>query len=217
MLERTTSPAPCPNAAMKRVLQACSPHIHPYRWLVVNSMVLIWSLTLIIQIWTANYNNFANEDITEVEYEYLIYNFSVCFIWLVEVSFNVLDHKGYFEEVAEQLEFGEEGLLSQSTITGELRSTKSKNEVIAIYIELVLAVLFFIDSTSVALLHTRHEVHRQAEGMTFDVCINMLAYSYLIYRQYVDYRTTHNNNGNEQQLEEDTAEDNEEQVNREVV
>ena len=213
MLERTTTPAPCPNAAMKRVLQACSPHMHPYRWLVVNSMVLIWSLTLIIQIWTANYNNFANEDITEVEYEYLIYNFSVCFIWLVEVSFNVLDHKGYFEEVAEQ----EEGLLSQSLTTGE-RSTKSKNEVFAIYIELVLAVLFFIDSTSVALLHTRHEVHRQAEGMTFDVCINMLAYSYLIYRQYADYRTTHNNDGNEQQLlEEDTAEDNEEQVNRGVV
>ena len=211
MLERTTTPAPCPNAAMKSVLRACSPHIHPYRWLVVNSMVLIWSLTLIIQIWTANYNNFANEDITEVEYEYLIYNFSVCFIWLVEVSFNVLDHKGYFEEVGE-----EEGLLSQSTYTTE-RRTKSKNEVIAIYIELVLAVLFFIDSTSVALLHTRHEVHRQAEGMTFDVCINMLAYSYLIYRQYADYRTTHNNNdGNEQQLEEDT-EDNEEQVNREVV
>jgi len=49
--------------------------------------------------------------------------------------------------------------------------------------------------------------------MTFDVCINMVAYSYLIYRQYVHYRTTNNNDENELK----DAIDNEEQVNREVV
>ena len=202
-LERTTIPAPCPSPAMKRALRACSPHIHPYRWFVVNSMVLIWSLVLIRQIYAANY---LADDITEVEYEYLLYNLCTCFIWLIEVLFNVLDHKGYSNS---EEQVGEESLL-QPTVSE--RKMKSKSEVIAIYIELVLAAIFFLDSTSVALLHTRHEIHRQATGMTFDVCINMVAYSYLIYRQYVHYRTTHNNDENEL---EDAK--NDEQVNREIV
>lgn len=203
-LERTTIPAPCPSPAMKGALRACSPHIHPYRWFVVNSMVLIWSLVLIRQIYAANY---LADDITEVEYEYLFYNLCTCSIWLIEVCFNFLDYKGYFKS-AEQV--GEESLL-QSTVSE--RKMKSKSEVIAIYIELVLAAIFFCDSASVALLHTRHEIHRQATGMTFDVCINMVAYSYLIYRQYVHYRTTNNNDENELK----DALDNEVQVNREVV
>ena len=168
-------------------------------------MVLIWSLVLIRQIYAANY---LADDITEVEYEYLLYNLCTCFIWLIEVCFNVLDYKGYFNS---EEQVGEESLL-QPTISE--RKTKSKSEVIAIYIELVLAAIFFLDSTSVALLHTRHEIHRQATGMTFDVCINMVAYSYLIYRQYVHYRTTHNNDENEL---EDAIVENDEQVNREIV
>ena len=187
---------------MKRVLRGCSPHIHPHRWIVVNSVVLIWSLILINRIRIAQYD--VNEQ-TEVEFEYLVYNFLTCGVWLIEVTFNVLDHKRYFDAEGT----GEESLLQPIE-----RRERSKNEVIAIYIELVLAALFFLDSTSVAFHLTRHQIHRQSEGMVVDVCINMLAYSYLIYRQYVDYRATHDG-----EQEEDLArsEEDEGQVNSEIV
>eukprot|EP00956_Cyclotella_meneghiniana_P026226 scaffold56180_cov77-Cyclotella_meneghiniana.AAC.7 len=69
-------------------------------------------------------------------------------LWVIEVLFNVLDHKGYFAPSASQ------------------------------------------DSAVVAVHLSREEIHREAQGMTIDICLNLLAYGYMVYRQFADMKTT---------------------------
>ena len=130
---------------------------------------------LLLGIWSITGGN--KEDRTEVEFQYLMYNFGTCAIWLVEVFFNVLDYKRYTEWEG----FGEESLLQPTQ-----KDERTKQEVIALWIEGALAVYFFIDSTCVFDDLHRKQIHRQAEGMTFDVFFNMAAYGYMIYRQRED-------------------------------
>ena len=162
------------------MLRNCSPHIHPHRWLGVNSIVLVWSLILMGRIWTTYYHSKE-----QVEFEYLVYNFGTCAVWLIEVTFNVLDHLDFFD-LEPRTGTGEESLLQPQTD----KRDKTKKEVAAIYIELILAAYFFIDSTSVAYHLSRKQIHREAKGMTLDVSLSMIAYTYLVYQQFIDYRST---------------------------
>lgn len=182
-----------PHARTKRLIRACSPHYHPYRWLVVNCIVHIWSILLLLGIWSIT-GNHEEEDRTTVEFDYLIYNFGTCAIWVVEVLFNILDYKRYTEWEG----FGEESLLRPTQ-----KDERTKKEVIALWIEGALAVYFFVDSTCVFGNLHRHQIHRQAEGMAYDVFLNMAAYAYMIYRQVIDYQDTGEGTGSEH--EEDDA------------
>uniref|UniRef100_A0A7S4JWV2 Uncharacterized protein n=1 Tax=Odontella aurita TaxID=265563 RepID=A0A7S4JWV2_9STRA len=174
-----------PHARRNRLIRACSPHYHPYRWLVVNCIVHVWSILLLLGIWSIT-GNHEEEDRATVEFYYLIYNFGTCTIWLVEVFFNVLDYK----RCTEWERFGEESLLQPTQ-----KDERTKKEVVALWIEVALAIYFFIDSTCVFDNLNRHQIHRQAEGMTYDVFLNMAAYAYMVYRQVVDYRATGQGNG----------------------
>jgi len=78
----------------------------------------------------------------------------------------------------------------------------------------ILAVYFFLDSMAVAVHLSRKQIHRQAEGMTFDVVLTAIAYSYIVYRQYVDWRS--NGQGGEQTEDAPTS-DIQEQVATEGV
>ena len=109
---------------------------------------------------------------------YLIYNFGTCVVWVAEVFFNVLDYKGYFDTWRE----GEASLLQPATE----RAEKTNTEMASIWIEVILALYFFIDSTTVAVHLSQEQIHREAQGMTIDVCINLAAYSFLVYRQISD-------------------------------
>lgn len=176
------------NMNTKRLLRGCSPHHHPHRWLFINSAILIWSFFLLLEILAITGSHDDNER-TEVEFQYLLYDFGTCAIWVIEVFFNVLDHKEYLEAGEEGA--GEESLLQPATE----RTERTRKEVTALWIEVVLAVFFFIDSTSVVYHLNRHQIHRQAEGMTFDVVLCVVAYLYMVYRQFVDWRTSGQNSG----------------------
>lgn len=167
-------PPRCPNAnTMQRCLRGCSSHIHPHRWGVVNIISLIWSLILGIQIWHAADTHIEGE-LSGVEREYIIWSFVTCAVWVVEVSFKVLDYRGYFDKVGE---FGESSLLQQPATE---RKEKTKNEIIGIWIEVVLAVYFFLDSTAIAVkLSNKKEVHKFASAMTLDVVIGVIGYGFL--------------------------------------
>lgn len=175
---------------MRSLLQACSPHHHPHRWLFVNGAIILWSAILLIRICNSAESKDADEK-SSVEFNYLIYNFGTCIVWLIEVSLNVLDHKGYFDSDGnEDNNPGEESLLQPTQ-----KAERTKREVVALWIEFALAAYFFIDSTTVAVHLTRMQIHRQAKGMTFDICINFAAYGFLVYRQLVDWRASRQNGG----------------------
>ena len=172
---------------MRSLLQNCSPHHHPYRWMFVNVVVLLWSMLLLARIINNTETNDANEK-GGIEYNYLLYNFATCIIWLIEVTFNVLDHKKYFDPTAGS---GGDTLLEQPSHTAS-RAERTKREVVALWIEFALAAYFFIDSTVVWHL-SREQIHREAKGMTVDVFVNIAGYAFLVYRQFVDWKTSGQN------------------------
>lgn len=175
---------------MKRLLRECSPHFHPHRWIAINCTILIWSTILLARIWKSTESQNDDEK-TRIEFSYLVYNFGTCVVWLNEVFFNVLDHKRYLDS---REGFGGEESLLQPIHKVE----RTKNEVIALWIEVALAAYFFVDSTSIAVHLSRKQIHREAKGMTFDVCINVAAYGFMVYRQFVHWKTSEQNNGNTQ-------------------
>ena len=123
------------------------------------------------------------DELSSVEREYIIWNFGTCFIWVFEIALTVLDYRGYFNKGGS----GESSLLQQPATE---RKEKTKNEIIAMYTEVLLAVYFFLDSCSIAVnLLDKKEVHKYASAMTFDVVIGMIAYAFLVYGQYVNYKS----------------------------
>ena len=103
-------------------------------------------------------------------------------MWVVEVFFNVLDYRGYFNDYQGE---GEASLLQPRQNEHEPKTTK---EFIALCLDVALAAYFFADSTTVAVHLSQEQIHREAKGMTLDVCINLFAYSFIVYRQMVDMR-----------------------------
>ncbi|KAL7528408.1 hypothetical protein ACHAWF_002547 [Thalassiosira exigua] len=188
-------PAPKPRTTARGFLRACSPHHHPQRWFAVNCAVLIWSLVILYGIWYTS--DAGDDDKIIVEWDYLLYNFGACTIWLVEVCFNVLDYKGYFDDGGDE-GVGEESLLRPETPPKEERT---RGQVIALWVEVALAAYFFVDSTSVAVELTREEIQRYSQGMTLDVCVNMAAYGFIIYRQFVDWRKSDEGNSQAEQTQ----------------
>ena len=61
------------------------------------------------RIWTTYYQTKE-----QVEFEYLVYNFGTCAVWLIEVTFNVLDHLDFFD-LEPRTGTGEESLLQPQT------------------------------------------------------------------------------------------------------
>ncbi|KAL3767894.1 hypothetical protein ACHAW5_010137 [Stephanodiscus triporus] len=167
----------------KLLLRGCSPRHHPYRWLVVNFVVLTWSLVLLVRIF-ATKGSYNDKEKTSVELQYLIYNLVTCAVWLVEVFFNALNFNNFFDDEGE----GGEGLLQPAH---EIES--ATEEKIALWIEVVLSAFFFIDSTMAAVHRSRNEIHRQAEGMMVWVFVNMAAYTFMVYRLLVDKQTKKQN------------------------
>jgi hypothetical protein len=123
-----------------------------------------------------------------IECHYLVYNFLTCIVWLIEVSCNALDHKGYFDDAEGNGEERQLQLKPHSLDTTS-RVERSKSEVVALWIELALAAYFFLDSTTVAFHQSQEQIHREAKGMTLDLCINIVAYAFLLYRQVVNRKS----------------------------
>ena len=73
----------------KRLLRKLTPHRNPESWLVINAIALIWSAVLFTQHVISTLND---DEKTYVELEYLIYNFALCFVWAIEVGFNIFDY-----------------------------------------------------------------------------------------------------------------------------
>lgn len=155
-----------------------SPHIHPHRWLFVNGSIIVWSGILLALILGSDYD----DNTTKIELNYLVYNFLTCIVWVAEVFFNLLDYNKHFDD--KQAE-GETSLLQpRSTET----RPKTMKESVTIWVEVALAVYFFADSTTVAAHLSQEQIHREAKGMIIDVCINFAAYSFIVYRQIVDWK-----------------------------
>lgn len=155
----------------KRLLRKLTPHRNPESWLVINAIALIWSAVLFTQHVISTLND---DEKTYVELEYLIYNFALCFVWAIEVGFNIFDY-------TDTEDIGENSFLQQQQPS---HTTASTSETVPLWIELAIALYFLIASVVVV----RKEVHHQANGMVLDVVLNMLAYLYMVYRQFADWR-----------------------------
>jgi len=143
----------------------------------INAIVLTWSNILVSNIVGTRNDSNENDERTTVELEYLVYNFGTSAIWALEVGLNIFDYTDTKEEGVEH------SLLEQP-----VHSITNASETIPLWIEFSLAVYFVIDSAAVVFHLTRKEVHHLANGMLLDVVINMLAYFYLVYRQFADWR-----------------------------
>jgi hypothetical protein len=111
---------------------------------------------------------------------YLVYNFATSFVWVIEVFFNILDYKGYFDCTLGE---GESRLL-QPMATDRVK--KTTREALVLWMEVALAVIFFVDSTHVAINLSQKQIHKEAQGMTIDITVNLIAYSFLVYQQFAD-------------------------------
>mmetsp|Transcript_13533 Transcript_13533/g.29064 ORF Transcript_13533/g.29064 Transcript_13533/m.29064 type:complete len:210 (-) Transcript_13533:1115-1744(-) len=182
-----TCPNLGPNTTLKQVLRQWSPQHHPYRWLGINCIILFWSATLLLGILITIDDDDNDVEKIEVEWDYLLYNFGACAVWVVEVSFNLLDFNGYFDATTDR-----DKSLLEITISMEMEGAENRTkwEVITLYIEMAFAAYFFVDSMSIVFHFSLEEIQREAEGMPFDVCINMIAYAFMVYRQFVDLRNS---------------------------
>lgn len=166
----------------KRRFRGCSPRYYPHRWLAVNGIILTWSAFLLVQI-LATGGTYVDDEKAAIEFHYLIYNFVTCGVWLLEVFFNVLDYKKFFDD---EVGGGGEAPLMPPLVHEIENATNSRA---ALWIEGGIAACFFVDSASAAVHLSRNEVHRQAEGMTIWVIINIVAYIFMVYRLFVDWQT----------------------------
>ena len=167
----------CLSSSGRRFLRKCSPHRHPESWLIINVAVLIWSIRLVIYIVGTRNDNNENDEKTSVELEYLIYNFGTCTIWAFEVGLNIFDY----------IDTKEDGFKS-SLLQKPDESVTDASQTKPLWIEFTVAVYFVFDSASVVSDLTRNEIHKLSKGMLVDVLINMLAYFYIVYRQFSDWR-----------------------------
>jgi hypothetical protein len=166
---------------LKRRFRACSPRHHPHRWLVVNGVILTWSAFLLVRIFATG-GSYVDDDKAAVELHYLIYNIVTCCVWLLEVLLNVLDYNEFFDDG----DGGGEAPLMPPPIHDTENAT---NKMRALWIEGGIAAFFFAESAMAAVHLSRNEVHRQAEGMTMWVIINIVAYIFMVYRLFVDWQT----------------------------
>lgn len=175
----TSMPAFCPET--KRPFRGCSPRYHPYRWLVVNGVVLLWSAVLLVLIF-ATKGSYDDNETRAIELHYLLYNFVTSGVWLLEVFFNVLDFNEFFDREGER----GESLLRPTHETESAAKVK-----LAIWIEGGLSACFFVDSTAAAVHLSRNEIHVQAGSMTMTiwVFVNMASFAFMVYRMLLDWRT----------------------------
>ena len=162
----------------KRLLRKCSPHQQPKIWVLINSSILAWSTILLIDVVGTLNEDAENDEKTYTELQYLIWNFGTCLVWVLEVGLNIFD----FIDSKEEL--GENSLLQHT----DRSITNTQNETLPLWIELSLAIYFLIDSVSIVFHLTRKEVHNSAKGMLFDVVVAVMAYLFMVHRQFVDMR-----------------------------
>ena len=167
----------------RRLLRKCSPHRQPHLWLLLNFIILIWSVVLLIR-----FVGSQREEKIYVELQYLIYNFGTCLVWVVEVGLNIFDFID-----SKEGESGEQSLLQQQQQQQQQQpehSIATTNETLPLWIEFSLAVFFLVNSVGIVFHLTRKEVHHEAKGALVDVLVAVFAYLFMIYRQFVDMRQT---------------------------
>ncbi|KAL3785133.1 hypothetical protein HJC23_013292 [Cyclotella cryptica] len=173
---------------MKKLFQECTPRYHPYKWIFLNSAILLWSMLFLILILSNTTTENSNEK-ARIERHYLVYDFVTCIVWLIEVTCNALDHIGFFDD-AEDDRGESQSKMEPRSCHAPNKVERTQSEVVALWIELALAAFFFIDSTTIAFHLSQEQIHRQAKGMTLDLCINIVAYAFLLYRQVVSRNKT---------------------------
>lgn len=167
----------CLSSSGRRFLRKCSPHRNPGSWFFINVAVLIWSIRLIVYIVGTQNDNNERDEKTSAELEYLIYNFGICTVWVLEAGLNIFDHIDTKQD-------GDKSNLLHNPDEYVTDASETK----PLWIEFFIAVYFVFDSLSVISDLSRNEIHKLSKGMLGDVLTNMLAYFFLVYRQFIDWR-----------------------------
>lgn len=166
----------CLSSSVRKFLRKSSPHRNPRSWFFINVAVLIWSIRLILYIVGTQNDNNESDEKTSAELEYLIYNFGTCILWVFEAGLNIFDH------IDTKQDGDKSSLLQNDECVTDASETKP------LWVEFFIALYFVFDSSSVVSHLSRNEIHKLSKGMLDEVLINVLAYSYLVYRQFVDWR-----------------------------
>ena len=157
----------------RQLIQECSSRHNPTRWLGINSVVLLWASLILLWILVLDdSDNHDADETTSLEYSYLVFNFCTTGLWMTEVAVKFLDWRGYFDSPGEE-----------SPLLKVPENVRSWKQGMALRVELALAVIFFLDTSSVLFYLTREQIHRKASGMAIDVCFNFAAYTYMVYEQ----------------------------------
>lgn len=95
-----------------------------------------------------------------------------CIVWVLEVFFNVLDYSGYLDPHGGE---GEESLL-QPRVAESVPNQRTTKDFIALLVEVAIVAVHLSSA----------QIHKEAKDMVIDVCLNLLAYSFLVYRLLID-------------------------------
>ena len=159
----------------KRLLRECSPHYRPLRWLILNSIILTWSTGILIYYFI--FTDGPREEET-AQIDYLVYNFITCTVWVLEVIFHTLDFFRFLDDDDE----GREGLLEEEQVHAKGCCW------LALWIEVVLAIIFFFDAINGAVHLERQDVDKYTSDMVYWIILDIVAYSYMVCRSYNDWR-----------------------------
>ena len=159
----------------KRLLRECSPHYRPLRWLILNSIILTWSTGILIYYFI--FTDGPREEET-AQIDYLVYNFITCTVWVLEVIFHTLDFFRFLDDDDE----GREGLLEEEQVHAKGCCW------LALWIEVVLAIIFFFDAINGAIHLERQDVDKYTADMVYWIILDIVAYSYMVCRSYNDWR-----------------------------
>lgn len=160
----------------KRLLRECSPHYRPLRWLILNSIILTWSTGILIYYFI--FTEGPREEET-AQIDYLVYNFITCTVWVLGVIFHTLDFFRFLDDDDE---------IAEDLLEEEQVHAKGCCSWLALWIEVVIAVIFFFDAINGSIHLERRDVDNYTSDMVYWIILDIVAYSYMVCRSYNDWR-----------------------------
>lgn len=148
-----------------------SPNRARKSWIVVDSIVVVWSVLLLVELLTP----FTSR--LEGEREYLVYNFGATLVWMVASGLHLLDHcikyHGGGESSANSMERNANHPPRRSQISDD-----EQKDVRFLVLEWIIAVYFLYDSTKV--YRQWQQPDEDVEVALLDTVINAASYTYQV-------------------------------------
>ena len=163
-------------------LQRLSPSHAVKSWLIIDSIIVLWSILLLLELWDTLTPNLRLKG----ERAYLVYNFGTTLIWVIACDLHLLDHYIRYHSAKRRPQEGEEeeennpetnALAHEPSQQEESESSeKEQQDVRFLIFEWIVAVYFLYDSLDVYKKWSNPDESVKAEVV--DTFINLAPYAY---------------------------------------